>query len=121
MDFIQEILVNVVFIVKLVAVAILLIGLFLCLKDLISIAFSKKIYAAKLSRIQVVKTSLGRFVLLGLEILIIADIIETVINPSFADIGRLGALVAIRTVISYFLNKEIKEEDIPTDTISGKD
>ena len=58
------------------------------------------------------KVELGGFVLLGLEILIVADIIETVINPTFDDILRLAAIVAIRTVISFFLNKEIQEAKI---------
>lgn len=38
-----------------------------------------------------------------------ADIIETIINPTFQDIIKLGLIVVIRTMISYFLNKEISE------------
>lgn len=52
---------------------------------------------------------LGSYVLLGLEILIAADIIETIIHPTFADIVRLAVVVVIRTVISYFLNMEIEK------------
>ena len=37
-----------------------------------------------------------------------ADIIRTVINPTLEELVILGSMVAIRTVISFFLNKEMK-------------
>ena len=62
-----------------------------------------------------IRNYLGSYVLLGLEILIAADIIETIIHPTFEDIVRLAAVVIIRTVISYFLNKEIERALQTTD------
>ena len=62
-----------------------------------------------------IRNYLGSYVLLGLEILIAADIIETIIHPTFGDIVRLAAVVIIRTVISYFLNKEIERALQTTD------
>ncbi|MGX7200609.1 DUF1622 domain-containing protein [Enterococcus nangangensis] len=56
-----------------------------------------------------IKNCFGSYVLLSLEILIAADIIESIINPTFMDIARLASVVVIRTLISYFLNLEIKE------------
>lgn len=56
-----------------------------------------------------IKSFLGSYILLSLEILIAADIIESIINPSLSDILRLAALVVIRTVISYFLHQEIQD------------
>lgn len=56
-----------------------------------------------------IKSFLGSYILLSLEILIAADIIESIIKPTFQDIAKLGILVIIRTVISYFLNKEIDD------------
>lgn len=55
------------------------------------------------------KNQLGTYVLFSLEVLIVADIIDTIVQPSWTDIMRLGAIVAIRTVISYFLNREMRE------------
>jgi uncharacterized membrane protein len=52
---------------------------------------------------------LGQYLLLGLEFLIAADIIHTVFKPNLQSLIILGAIVGIRTVISYFLNKELKE------------
>lgn len=53
---------------------------------------------------------LGYYLLLGLEFLIAADIIETLMKPTTQDLISLGAIVAIRTVISYSLNSELKHE-----------
>src|SRR6266540_5177434 len=51
---------------------------------------------------------LGYYLLLGLEFLIAADIIDTLMKPTTQDLVILGAIVAIRTVISYSLNAELK-------------
>src|SRR6266478_1103559 len=53
---------------------------------------------------------LGYYLLLGLEFLIAADIIDTLMKPSTQDLIILGAIVAIRTVISYSLNAELAHE-----------
>ena len=53
---------------------------------------------------------LGYYLLLGLEFLIAADIIDTLMKPTTRDLIVLGAIVAIRTVISYSLNVELAPE-----------
>src|SRR5438067_7065711 len=53
---------------------------------------------------------LGYYLLLGLEFLIAADIIDTLMKPRVEDLMALGAIVLIRTVISYSLNAELKSE-----------
>src|SRR5712672_1567437 len=53
---------------------------------------------------------LGYYLLLGLEFLIAADIIDTLMKPSVQDLIALGAIVLIRTVISFSLNAELKSE-----------
>lgn len=60
---------------------------------------------------EAIRHKLGSYLLLGLEFLISADIIQTVRNPVLEEIAVLGAIVAIRTVISYFLNHELAEID----------
>src|SRR5436190_24053725 len=59
---------------------------------------------------------LGYYLLLGLEFLIAADIIDTLMKPSVQDLIVLGAIVIIRTIISYSLNAELKSERQPTPT-----
>src|ERR1043165_3909350 len=53
---------------------------------------------------------LGYYLLLGLEFLIAADIIDTLMKPTTQDLIILGAIVAIRTVISYSLNSELAHD-----------
>ena len=56
------------------------------------------------------KVDLGLSLLLGLEILVAADIIKTVaVSPSFESLGVLGLLVAIRTFLSWALVLEIEK------------
>jgi uncharacterized membrane protein len=50
---------------------------------------------------------LGTYLLLGLEFLIAADIIRTVAHPTLEEMAVLAGIVAIRTVISTFLDREI--------------
>ena len=56
-----------------------------------------------------IRHQFASFLLLALEFLIAADIILTVIHPTFEEIAILASIVAIRTVISYFLEKEIRD------------
>ena len=54
---------------------------------------------------------LGRSIIVGLEILIAADIIRSVvIDPTFMSVGVLGLLVLIRTFLSWALEVEINGE-----------
>jgi len=53
--------------------------------------------------------NLGRVILLGLEVLIIGDIIRTiVVDPSLESVGVLGLIVVIRIVLSFSLEVEIE-------------
>jgi len=57
-----------------------------------------------------VRLSLARFLVLGLEFQLAADVLRTAISPSFEEIGKLAAIATIRTVLNYFLNREIAQE-----------
>ena len=51
---------------------------------------------------------LGMWLLLGLEFELAADIIGSVISPTWQDIGQLGAIAMIRTFLNYFLEKDLE-------------
>jgi uncharacterized membrane protein len=54
------------------------------------------------------RKNLGRVILLGLEVLIIADIIRTiVVDQSVESVAVLGIIVLIRVVLSFSLEVEI--------------
>lgn len=52
--------------------------------------------------------SLARWLLLGLEFMLAADIVHTAISPSWDDLGQLGAIAAIRTFLNYFLERDLE-------------
>jgi uncharacterized membrane protein len=54
------------------------------------------------------RLTLGRYLALGIEFQLASDILSTAVSPTFEDIGELGAIVAIRTVLNYFLAQEIE-------------
>jgi len=56
-----------------------------------------------------IRYDIGFHLLLGLEFLIAADIIRTILRPTLDELAILGGIVAIRTVISYFLGKEVEQ------------
>jgi uncharacterized membrane protein len=58
---------------------------------------------------EALRHQLGSYLLLGLEFLIAADIIRTVTDPTLEEMAILGGIVAIRTVLSYFLDREMAE------------
>jgi len=54
------------------------------------------------------RKNLGRVILLGLEVLIIADIIRTiVVDQSVESVAVLGTIVLIRVILSFSLEVEI--------------
>jgi uncharacterized membrane protein len=57
-----------------------------------------------------IRLYLGRFLALGLEFQIGADILSTAVAPTFDDVLLLGAIVVIRTALNYFLSKELDRE-----------
>ncbi len=57
---------------------------------------------------------LGRFLALGLEFQLASDILATAVAPTFEEVQLLAAIVVIRTVLNYFLQKELeREQDLP--------
>jgi hypothetical protein len=53
----------------------------------------------------------GMWLLLGLEFELAADIIGSVISPTWQDVGMLGAIAVIRTFLNYFLEKDLEEAE----------
>ena len=59
---------------------------------------------------ETIRMRLGAHLLLGLEIFIAADIISSVASPTWERVGILASIVAVRTVLSYFLRMEMKKQ-----------
>lgn len=96
--------------VWLVGAGIIITGVVRWFKDFIAgeIGIKGKCHTHDMIRYQ-----LGVYLLLGLEFLVAADILETVFKPSLEQLWILGGIVVIRTALNYFLDRElshIKEE-----------
>ena len=99
----EETIGDVAKVVEAVGVAILVVGAIgaftLYARDLIN--RSRNSYTS-------LRRNLGRVILLGLEVLIIGDIVRTiVVDPTLESVAVLGAIVLIRIVLSFSLEVEI--------------
>jgi uncharacterized membrane protein len=57
------------------------------------------------------RNHLGYYILLGLEFIVVADVLRTILHPGWEELLILGAVVLIRTVISVTLNWELSRTE----------
>lgn len=91
--------------VELTGIAVIIVGLVISL-----VVFGIRWLGHRRDReeYQHARESIGRSILLGLELLVAGDIIRTVaVSPSFTSVGVLAAVVLIRTFLSFTLELEI--------------
>ena len=55
-----------------------------------------------------IRLEFGDTVLLGLEFMVGGDIVGSLVAPDYYNLGLLAVIVLIRTVLSYFLTKELR-------------
>jgi len=55
------------------------------------------------------RIELGRYILAGLELFIVSDVIHTALSLRFVDLMFLLLLVIIRSITSYFLDRELEQ------------
>lgn len=58
---------------------------------------------------EAIRLQLGRGLALGLEFTVASDILSTAVAPTRQDILNLGAIVLLRTLLNYFLEREIRQ------------
>lgn len=68
----------------------------------------------------VLRVRFGSSLTLALELLLAADILRTAVAPTWEDIGKLAAIAAIRTVLNYFLEKELRSIEKQVDPEMAK-
>jgi uncharacterized membrane protein len=97
---------DVVQVVEGLGAAIMIVGGFQALVDY---AFSMMVRSnTRPNAYRQLRQRLGRAILLGLEVLIVGDIVRTIIvNPSLDSVTVLGIIVVIRIVLSFSLEVEI--------------
>ena len=58
---------------------------------------------------EAVRLRLGKWLALALEFALAADIVRTAVAPSWDEIGKLAAIMALRTALNYFLEREFDQ------------
>lgn len=101
----REVVDQVVRVVEAVGVAVIVVGVVVAVVQLARVAPRQG--SRGFSSVRLV---LGRFLALGLEFQLAADILTTAVAPSFEELGKLAAVAAIRTALNFFLAREIREE-----------
>jgi uncharacterized membrane protein len=71
--------------------------------------FFSPFYSSNKMDINHIRLSLGRVLTLGLEFIVAADLIGTTTAPDYYSVGIVASIVLIRTLLSYTLNREIRE------------
>lgn len=94
-----------------ISVTVIIYGVLLTIFKFFKIEFSKRNRILKVKALNKAKNFLGSYILLGLEILVCSGIILSILKPTLYDILLLGSTVTLRTVISYFLKKELKSSN----------
>lgn len=92
---------------NIIGALIIIWGIFISLFE-----FLRKEFFCRQDCIQInetIRTKLGSYLVLALEFFIAGDIIKTIITPTWEGLGILGAIVVIRTILSYFLTKDLKK------------
>lgn len=62
-------------------------------------------------RITSLRNQLGQSMVMGLEFLVAADILRTALAPTWNDMLLLASLVGLRTILNYFMERELKALD----------
>ena len=92
--------------ISFIGVIIILSGVLLALSRY-SIFLSKVKKVDPEKSINSIRLNLGRVLVLGLEFIVAADLIGTTTAPDYYSLGIVAGIVAIRTVLSFTLNREI--------------
>ncbi|GAA4223662.1 DUF1622 domain-containing protein [Sagittula sp. NFXS13] len=64
---------------------------------------------ARVRRMNKARIALGRYILSGLELFIVSDVIHTALSLAFMDLVFLLMLVIIRSITSFFLDRELEQ------------
>ena len=93
--------------IEVLAVAIIVVGIAWATYAYLTRGRARRVAESDYDRYRV---RLGRTLLLGLEILVAADVVRTVaLDPSLESVAVLGLLVLIRTFLSWSIGVEIEQ------------
>ncbi|MEK6563457.1 MAG: DUF1622 domain-containing protein [Candidatus Omnitrophota bacterium] len=107
MDIFHALINAIAFSLNIIGALIVLRGVVIALGEFLKKEFSGKKDVVGLH--ESIRITLGSYLVLALEFFIAGDIIKTIITPTWESLAVLGAIVVIRTILSYFLTKEVRK------------
>lgn len=105
----HEILENITFIISIISSCIIAYGSLIAIVQFLLNELSRFNKKYSVGQLSIIRLNFGYYLLTGLEFLIAADIIHTILDPTLQDLGVLGGTVIIRIVLTYFLNREVEQ------------
>jgi len=109
MEILDKVVQIVYLIISALAAVVVILGVVQAMGRFTLLKLSSGNIDSSISENEAIRQHLGAHLLLGLEIFIAADIISSVVSPSWQKVGMLAAIVGIRTILSYFLRKELRQ------------
>ena len=100
----HEYLPALIHIIEIIGIFIIVTGALKAFKDYL-IAFFKDGNTSEL------RHDLGTAMVTGLEFKMAAEILRTVIVRTWEEVAMLGAIVVLREILFFFINKDIKEHN----------
>jgi uncharacterized membrane protein len=94
--------------IELFAIAVLLVGLARFIGAFVGGAAFQLEGSKRTHTMNACRIELGRHILASLEVFIVSDVIRTVVHLTFENLLLLGLLILIRSVISFFLEREMR-------------
>lgn len=108
MEKIQPLLSGIAKWIDIIGVIILIYGFLKVLIKYLAIEI-KNFKITSVRGLQKVRCELGIYILLALDFLIASDIIHTITDLSQKQLIELSVMIALRTIIGFFLGKEVNE------------
>ncbi len=102
---IQKVVVMIQHSISFVGVLIILSGILLALGQYLFYTVTGRLTDGV--KVNGIRLNLGRILILGLEFIVAADLIGTTTTPDYYAVGILAIIVAIRTLLSYSINREL--------------
>ncbi|MDP3143002.1 MAG: DUF1622 domain-containing protein [Candidatus Omnitrophota bacterium] len=107
MDTLHRVITDISFLLNIIGALIIIWGVIISLFEFLKKEITDRRKTTQLN--ESIRIRLGSYLVLALEFFIAGDIIKTTITPTWESLGILGAIVVIRTVLSYFFTKDLKK------------
>jgi uncharacterized membrane protein len=96
--------------IEMIGIAVVLWGAIEGLVKLLLRIKAVLVKAPQLIPVSHIRGAIGEKTALGLDFFLAGDIIQTIMVPTWQSLAILGGIVVIRTVIAFFLNKDLREQ-----------